>query len=74
MNTENSKSNEPHIFRLTLAYKFNLKDSYKNKALANLSIFNTWKNMKSAYNSNKFKISLPTWTDEFVWPHGSYSI
>ena len=31
-----------------------------------------WKNIKSAYNNNKFKISAPTWDDEFEWPDGSY--
>ena len=30
--------------------------------------------MKSAYNSNKFKNSAPTWNDEFDLPDGSYSI
>ena len=38
INTENSKSNEPHRFRLILADKINLRDSNKNMALANLSI------------------------------------
>ena len=74
MNTENSKTNEPHRFRLSLADKVNLKDPSKNMALANLSIYYTWKNIKSAYNNNKFKISAPTWNDEFDLPDGSYSI
>ena len=74
MNTENGKSNEPHRVRLTLADKLNLKDPSKNMALANLSIYYTWKNIKSAYNNNKFKISAPTWNDEFDLPDGSYSI
>ena len=39
MNTENSKTNEPHRFRL--ADKTNLKDPNKNMALANLSIYYT---------------------------------
>ena len=43
-------------------------------ALANLSIYYTWKNIKSAYNNNKFKISARTWNDEFDVPDGSYSI
>ena len=60
MNTENSKTNEPHRFRLTLVDKLNLKDPTKSMALANLSIYWTWKNMKSAYNNNKFKIFVPT--------------
>ena len=43
-------------------------------ALANLSIYYTWKNIKSEYNNNKFKISAPTWNDTFHLPGGSYSI
>ena len=43
-------------------------------ALANLSIYYTWKNIKSAYNNNKFKISAPTWNDEFDFPDRSYSV
>ena len=38
MNTENSKTNEPHRFRLSLADKLNLKNLNKNVALPNLSI------------------------------------
>ena len=63
MNTDNSKTNEPHRFRLTLADEINLKAPNKNMALANLSIYYTWKNIKSAYNNNKFTISAPTWND-----------
>ena len=43
-------------------------------ALSNLSIYYTWKNIKSKYNNNKFKISAPTWNDTFDLPDGSYSI
>ena len=43
-------------------------------ALANLSIYYTWKNIKSEYNNNKFKISAPTWNDTFDLPDGSYPI
>ena len=43
-------------------------------AWANLSIYFTWTNIKSAYNNNKFKISAPTWNDEFDLPDGSYSV
>ena len=74
MNTENSKTNEPHKFRLTLADKLNFKDPNKNTVLANLSIYYTWKNMKSVYINNKVKISVPTWNDELDLPNGSYSI
>ena len=31
-------------------------------------------NIKSEYNNNKFKISAPTWNDEFDLPDASYSI
>ena len=40
-----------------------MKDPKKNMALANLSIYYTWKNMKSEYRNNKFKISASTWND-----------
>ena len=73
MNTENSKTNKSHRFRLSLVDKLNLKDPNKNMALANLSIYYTWKNIKSACN-NKFKISAPAWNDEFDLPDDSYSI
>ena len=43
-------------------------------ALASLSIYYTWKNVKSIYNNNKFKISAPTWNDTFGLPDGSYNI
>ena len=74
MNTENSKTNQPHKFRLYLSGKLNLKNRNKNITLVNLSIYYTWKNIKSAYNNNKFKISAPTWNDTFDLPDGSYSI
>ena len=74
MNTENSKTSEPHRFKLDLTDKVNLKNPNKNMDLANLGIYHTRKNIKSEYNNNKFKISAPTWTDTFALPDGSYSI
>ena len=35
INTENSKTNEPHRFKLDLTDKINLKSPNKNMALAN---------------------------------------
>ena len=64
-NTENSKTSESHRFRLNLTDKLDLKDPKKNMALANLSIYYTWKNIKSEYNNNKFKISALTGNDTF---------
>ena len=74
MNSEKSKTSEPHRFRLNLIDKLDLKDPKKNMALANLSIYYTCKNIKSEYNNNKFKISPPTWNDTLELPDGSYFI
>ena len=75
MNTKNSQTTELHRFRLALADKLNLKNPNKHMVLAaNLSIYYTWKNIKSVYNNNKFKISAPTQNDEFDLPDGSYTI
>ena len=52
----------------------NVKNLNKNMALANLSIYYTWKNIKSEYNNNKFKIHAATWNNEFNLPDGSYSV
>ena len=74
MNTENSKASESHRFKMDLTDKRNLKNPSKNMAFANLRIYYTWKNIKSKYNNNKFKISAPTWNDTFGLPDGSYSV
>ena len=73
MNTENSKTSQPHRFKLDLTDKRNLKNPNKNY-LSNLNIYYTWKNIKSEYNDNKFKISAPAWNDTFDLPDGFYSI
>ena len=74
MNTDNSKTNEPHRFKLDLADKLNLKNLKKNITLVNLSIYYTWKNIRSEYSNYKFKISAPTWSETFDLPDGSYTI
>ena len=74
MNTENSKTSEPYKLKLDLTDKPNLKNSNNNMPLSNLIIYYTWKNIKSEYNSNKFKIFAPTWNNAFDLPDGSYSI
>ena len=65
MNTKNSKTNEPHRFRLDLTDKLNLKHPKKNMALANLSIYYKWKNIKTECSNNKFKISALPWNETF---------
>ena len=74
MNTENSKTNESHRFRLDLTDNLNLKNPKKDMALANLSIYYTWRNIKTEYNSNKCKIFAPTRNEAFDLSDGSYSI
>ena len=74
MNTENNKTSKPHILTLKLTNKLDLRFGKKVIALSNLSIYYTWKNIKSTYINNKFKISSPTQNDEFELPDGSYSI
>ena len=74
MNSENSKTPKPHVLILKLANKLYLRIGKKVIDLSNLSVYYTWKNINSSYNNNKFKISAPTWNDEFELPDGSYSI
>ena len=74
MNTANSKIKNSNKFVYKLIDKLILKNPDKNIALTNLSIYYTWKNVKSDYNNNKFKISAPTWNDTFDVPDSSYSI
>ena len=62
------------LTNLSIIFKLNFKTPNKNNTLANLSIYYTQKNIKSADNNNKFKISAPAWNDEFDLPDGSYSI
>ena len=74
MNTLNSKTNESNKFIYQFTDKWNLKNPNKNIALANLSIYYTWKNIKFEYNNKKFKISAPAWNDKFNLPNGSYYV
>ena len=74
MNSENSKTSKSHILKLKLTYKLDLRLDRKVVAISNLSIYYTWKNIKDTYNNNKFKISAPTWNEEFKLPDGSYSV
>ena len=67
-------TSEPNRFKYDLIDKQDLKNPDKYMALANLSIYYTWKNIKSIYKNNKFKISAPTWNETFDLPDGSYNI
>ena len=74
MNSENSKTSDPHRILLNLTDKTDLRGKGKYIALSNLTIYYTWKNMKKSYKNNKFKITAPTWNEEFELPNGSYYI
>ena len=73
MNSENSKTSEHNVLVLKLTDKLDLRRGKKTVALSNLSIY-LWKNVKSLYNNNKFKISAPACCEEFKLPDGSYSV
>ena len=72
MNSENSKTSKQHVLKLKLTSKLDLRLGETVIALSNFSIYYTWRNIKSSYNNNKFKISAPTWNDGFELPDGSY--
>ena len=74
MNSENSKTSKSHVLKLKLTRKLDLRNREKVIALSNLSIYCTWRKIKSSYNNNKFEISAPTWNDEFELPDGSFSV
>ena len=74
LNSESRKTSEPHVLILKITDKLDLRRCEKIIALSNLSIYYTWKNIKSSYNNNKFKISTPTWNDDFQLSDGSYSV
>ena len=74
MNSKNRKTNESYKFKYDLIDKLDSRNPNKNMVLANLSIYYNWKNVKSTYNNNKFKISAPTWNETFDLPDGSYNI
>ena len=74
INTENSKTNESNKFIYQFTDKLILKPQQQKDGLVNLSIYYTQKNIKSAYNTNKFKVSIPTWNHKFDLPDRSYSI
>ena len=70
MNSENSKTSDPHSLFLNLSDKINLKRSDKYVALSNLGIYYEWKNIKKSCKNNEFKLSASTWNKEFELPDG----
>ena len=74
MNSENSKTIEPHKFGLSLLQRLDLRSSNKHVAVQNLSIYYLWKNIREQCNNNKLKIRAPTWSDEFELSDSSHSV
>ena len=72
ISSENSKTSDSQRLFLNFLDKINLKS--KDVALSNLSIYYTLKNIIKSYKNNEFKISIPTWDEEFKLPGGSYSV
>ena len=74
MNSGNSETSNPHRVLLNLTDTINLNRSDKYVALSNLSIYDTWENIKMSYKNNKFKISAPIWNEVIELADGSYSV
>ena len=74
MNSKKSRTCEYNVLVLKLTDKLNLRRGQKSVALSNLSIYYTWKKIKSSSNNNSFELSSPTWNKKFKLPDGSYSI
>ena len=60
MNTENSKTYEPHKFVLNLSQRLDLRSSDKHVALQNLSVYYAWKNIRKQFKNNELKMIAPT--------------
>ena len=73
-NSENSRTSEYHLLVFKFTDKLDLRRGRKSVAQSNLSIYYTWKNIKSSYNNNKFKRSAPTWSEEFKLSNGLCTI
>ena len=67
INSENSKTSKLHVLVLKITDNIHLRRG-------EISIYYTWKNIKSSYNNNKFKVSAPTWNDKFELTDRSYSL
>ena len=74
MNFENSKISESYRLLLKLEDKMDLRREEIYVALSNLRMYFTWQNIKTSRKRNRFKMSAPTWKDEFKLPDGSYFV
>ena len=76
MNSENSKTNEPHKFVLNFLERLDFRSSNEYVALQNVSIYHTWKNITKQHKNKNInqKVIAPTSNDEFELPDGSCSV
>ena len=74
VNTESSKTIEPHKFILNLSQRLDLRSLNKHVALQILFIYYTCKNIIKQCKNNKLNIIDPAWNDEFELPDSSYSV
>ena len=64
MNSKNSKTSDPHRLLLSLSDKIDLNKNNKYVALSNLSMYYTWKNIRS---NNK---NIKTTNLKYQFKHG----
>ena len=74
INTEISKTSEPHKIVFKLSQRLDLRILDKHVTLQNVSVYYKWKNIRKPYKNNTLKIIVSTWNDEFELPDGSYSV
>ena len=74
MNWKNRKTSKPHVLILNLTDKLDLRRGENSIVLSSLSTYCTWKNIKTSYNNNNFKMPTPTWNNGLELPDGSYSV
>ena len=71
MNSKNSQTSKPHVLTLKFTGNLDLRRGKNIIALSKLGIYYMWKNMKSSYKNNKFKISAPIKKNKLELSDGS---
>ena len=74
MNSENSKTSERHVLVLKLTDKLDLRRGQKTVALSNLSIYYTWKNIKSFIRNLEYLLQHGVKSLSYQMDHIQYQI
>ena len=74
MNSDNSKTSDPHRLLLNLTDEINLKRSDKYVVLSNLSIYHTWRNIEKSYKNNKYQLQHGMKSLNYLVDHILYQI